>query len=107
MPSNGIVRIGGFGITAVTLIARATIQSLAAESIIGVMLFASAGDLAWWPGWAYMVVLVLGTLLPLLGLLMAMFIVRTILEDRILRQELPGHMEYAECVKWKLVNGIW
>jgi protein-S-isoprenylcysteine O-methyltransferase Ste14 len=38
-----------------------------AESIIGVLLFASAGDLAWWPGWAYIVVLVLSTLLPLTG----------------------------------------
>jgi protein-S-isoprenylcysteine O-methyltransferase Ste14 len=38
-----------------------------AESIIGVLLFASAGDLAWWPGWAYIVVLVLSTLLSLTG----------------------------------------
>ncbi len=211
------------------------------ESIIGVMLFASAGDLSWWPGWAYLVILFLSTLLPLwgpfrldeglieermapkpgakpwdryfvslvglftlaelivpgldhrwnwtpsqpvwkhllgvglillgtlgliwamksnrffssfiriqqdrghqvidagpyqfvrhpgyafwalrtlgvpllfgsdwafivAGLFMAMFIVRTILEDRVLQQELPGYREYAERVTWKLIKGIW
>jgi protein-S-isoprenylcysteine O-methyltransferase Ste14 len=224
-----------------TLIARATIRSLAAESILGVLLFASAGDLTWRPGWAYMAVLVLSTLLPLLGpfrldeglieermsrkpgakqwdryfvalvgfftvaelivpgfdhrwswtppqpvwkhlvgvgfiifgtlgliwamkynrffspfvriqqdrghhvvdggpyrfvrhpgyafwslrtlgipllfgsdwtfivaaLFMAMFIVRTMLEDRVLQQELPGYREYAERVTWKLLKGVW
>jgi protein-S-isoprenylcysteine O-methyltransferase Ste14 len=34
---------------------------------IGVLLFAAAGDLAWWPGWAYMVVLVVSTVLSLAG----------------------------------------
>jgi len=50
-----------------SLAARAAIRSMTAELIIGVVLFASAGDLAWRPAWAYMAVLVLSTLLPLTG----------------------------------------
>ena len=41
------------------------------------------------------------------GLFVAMFIIRTMLEDRILQRELPGYREYAERVTWKLVKGIW
>ena len=50
-----------------SIIARARIHSIVSISIIGIVLFVSAGDLEWWPGWAYMVVLVLSTLLPLTG----------------------------------------
>ena len=222
-------------------IARARIHSVVAASIIGAVLFVSAGDLAWWPAWAYMIVLVFSTILPLFGplrldeglieermsrkpgikpwdryfialvgvftmaelivpgfdhrwnwslpqpmwmhllglalvilgtlglvwamkanrffsafvriqqdrghrvvdagpyrivrhpgytfwslrtfgvpllfgsnpafivggLFVAMFIVRTILEDRVLQKELIGYKEYAERVKWKLAKGIW
>jgi len=49
------------------LIARARIHSVAAALLIGMVLFAAAGDLAWWPGWAYMIVLVVSTILPLAG----------------------------------------
>jgi protein-S-isoprenylcysteine O-methyltransferase Ste14 len=64
-PHRAIVRETGG--RALSLIARATIRSLIAELLIGVVLFASAGDLAWWPAWAYMVILVLSTILPLTG----------------------------------------
>jgi protein-S-isoprenylcysteine O-methyltransferase Ste14 len=238
MPCNGII---GTGDTDLTLIARATIRSLISEVVIGVLLFASAGSLAWWQGWIYMVVLILSTLLPLFrpfrldeglieermsrkpgakqwdkyfvalvglftaaelivpgldhrwmwtppqpvwkhlvgvgliiigtvgmlwamktnrffsafvriqqerghqvvdggpyrfvrhpgyafwsvrtlgvplllgsnwallvaGLFIGMFIIRTMLEDRVLQQELPGYGEYAERVRWKLAKGIW
>jgi protein-S-isoprenylcysteine O-methyltransferase Ste14 len=67
------------------------------------------------PGYAFWGVRTLGV--PLLlgsdwafivaGLFVAMFIVRTTLEDRVLQQELPGYREYAERVKWKLLIGIW
>lgn len=224
-----------------SLIARATTRSIAANLIIGVVLFASAGDLAWWPAWGYVFVLVAATLLPLIGpfrldeglvkermsrkpgakpwdryfvalvglftiaelivpgfdhrwtwtppqpvwrhllglvlvilgtlgliwamkanrffsafiriqqerghqvvdagpyrfvrhpgyaswglrtlgvpllfgsnwafivagLFVVMFIVRTILEDRVLQKELPGYREYAERVTWKIIKGIW
>jgi protein-S-isoprenylcysteine O-methyltransferase Ste14 len=34
-------------------------------------------------------------------------IVRTILEDKTLRAELPGYKEYTERVRYKLVPGVW
>ncbi len=41
------------------------------------------------------------------GLFIAMFVVRTGLEDRVLREELAGYDEYADRVRWKLVKGVW
>ncbi len=40
-------------------------------------------------------------------LLMAIFVVRTSLEDRVLRDGLDGYREYAQRVGAKLVPGIW
>ena len=37
----------------------------------------------------------------------AMSVLRTLLEDRTLRQELDGYADYARRVKYKLVPGIW
>jgi protein-S-isoprenylcysteine O-methyltransferase Ste14 len=53
--------------------------------------------------------LILGSLyafipLALYGVLMT---VRTHLEDRTLRDELPGYSEYAERVRFRLIPGIW
>ncbi|MDH4272812.1 MAG: isoprenylcysteine carboxylmethyltransferase family protein [Candidatus Aminicenantes bacterium] len=36
-----------------------------------------------------------------------LFIVRTALEDRTLRKELPGYQDYARDVRHKLLPGIW
>ncbi len=41
------------------------------------------------------------------GLFVILLIVRTALEDRTLRQELPGYLEYAEKVKYRLIPGVW
>ncbi len=41
------------------------------------------------------------------GLFVFSLIVRTALEDRTLRQELPGYPEYAEKVKYRLIPGAW
>ncbi len=41
------------------------------------------------------------------GIFVAMFIVRTALEDRVLQQELAGYREYSDQVKWKLLWGVW
>lgn len=51
----------------------------------------------------------LGSLYALIpaALIAALFILRTALEDRTLRQELPGYAEYARDVRWRLVPGIW
>jgi protein-S-isoprenylcysteine O-methyltransferase Ste14 len=67
------------------------------------------------PGYAFWSLRTLGV--PLLfgskwaliaaGLFVAMFVVRTILEDRVLQNELPGYKEYAKRVMWKLVRGMW
>ena len=40
-------------------------------------------------------------------LVMAANVVRTALEDRTLREELPGYEEYAQETKYRLVPGIW
>ena len=34
-------------------------------------------------------------------------IIRTALEDRMLREELPGYREYAQRVRFRLVPGVW
>lgn len=41
------------------------------------------------------------------GIAAALLVVRTGLEDRTLRRELPGYVEYAERVKYRLVPGLW
>jgi len=40
-------------------------------------------------------------------LAVASFVVRTALEDKTLREELPGYAEYAQRVKYRLVPGVW
>ena len=53
--------------------------------------------------------LVLGSWWALIpgGLICVLFILRTALEDRMLQDELPGYREYAACVRYRLVPGIW
>jgi protein-S-isoprenylcysteine O-methyltransferase Ste14 len=34
-------------------------------------------------------------------------VIRTALEDRTLRSELPGYKEYAQRVRWRLLPGVW
>jgi protein-S-isoprenylcysteine O-methyltransferase Ste14 len=41
------------------------------------------------------------------GLLVVMFVGRTVLEDRVLKAELDGYREYAARVRSRLVPGIW
>jgi protein-S-isoprenylcysteine O-methyltransferase Ste14 len=41
------------------------------------------------------------------GLIAALFVLRTALEDRTLQAELPGYADYAREVRWKLIPGIW
>ena len=35
------------------------------------------------------------------------FVLRTALEDKTLRQELPGYAEYAKSTRYRLVPGVW
>jgi protein-S-isoprenylcysteine O-methyltransferase Ste14 len=41
------------------------------------------------------------------GLIAGLFAVRTALEDRCLRAELPGYGEYASVTRSKLIPGLW
>ena len=42
-----------------------------------------------------------------MALVMAASVLRTALEDRTLREELPGYEEYASRVRYRLIPGIW
>ena len=37
----------------------------------------------------------------------ALYVVRTYLEDKTLRQELPGYEEYTQRTRYRLLPGIW
>jgi len=41
------------------------------------------------------------------GLIVIIFVIRTALEDRTLREELPGYAEYAQRVHYRLLPGVW
>lgn len=41
------------------------------------------------------------------GLGSVMFVVRTVLEDRMLTAELPGYAEYARKTRFRLMPGVW
>ena len=45
-------------------------------------------------------------IIPALGMV-AVFLVRTHMEDKTLHEELPGYTEYAQKTKYKLVPGVW
>jgi len=53
--------------------------------------------------------LFLGSLYSLIpaALISALFVLRTSLEDRTLREELPGYADYAARVRWRLVPKLW
>jgi protein-S-isoprenylcysteine O-methyltransferase Ste14 len=53
--------------------------------------------------------LALGSWLALVSvaLVAATVVVRTALEDRTLREELPGYVEYAQRVHYRLLPGVW
>jgi protein-S-isoprenylcysteine O-methyltransferase Ste14 len=41
------------------------------------------------------------------GIIIILFFFRTALEDKTLREELPGYSEYAQKVRYRLIPGIW
>jgi protein-S-isoprenylcysteine O-methyltransferase Ste14 len=53
--------------------------------------------------------LVLGSYWALVpgGLCAILFVVRTALEDRTLREKLPGYAEYTARVRYRLIPGVW
>ena len=67
------------------------------------------------PGYVFICILIVGISLAL-GSLWALIpavlsclllVVRTVLEDRMLLTELPGYMDYAQRVRYRLVPGVW
>lgn len=63
------------------------------------------GNLVAWP----FMVLVIGSwwaLLPAVAIVL-LYVLRTALEDRTLREELPGYAEYAQRTRYRLLPGIW
>jgi protein-S-isoprenylcysteine O-methyltransferase Ste14 len=63
------------------------------------------GLLIMFAGWP-LVVDSVWTYLPLVALAIA-YIVRTALEDRTLRRELPGYEDYAKITRYRLLPGVW
>jgi protein-S-isoprenylcysteine O-methyltransferase Ste14 len=67
------------------------------------------------PGYAGVILIILafalimGSLWALIpaGLIGILFVIRTILEDRLLKEELSGYAEYARKVRYRLIPGIW
>jgi len=67
------------------------------------------------PGYTGIVVFMLTTALALnslwtltlSGALSLLLVVRTVLEDKTLQEELPGYKEYTQKVKYRLVPGLW
>jgi protein-S-isoprenylcysteine O-methyltransferase Ste14 len=53
--------------------------------------------------------LALGSLWALIPAILtgSLLVLRTIWEDQMLREELPGYKEYAQRVRYRLVPGIW
>lgn len=59
--------------------------------------------------WMSSIPLIIGSLYTLIPVMIysAMMILRTHLEDRTLREELPGYAEYAERVRFRLIPWVW
>ena len=45
--------------------------------------------------------------LTIAGLMIALFIWRTAMEDRTLRRELPGYEAYSARTRYRLLPGVW
>jgi len=59
--------------------------------------------------WMSSVPLILGSLYAFVPLMLygVMMVLRTHLEDRTLREELPGYSEYADRVRFRLIPWVW
>jgi protein-S-isoprenylcysteine O-methyltransferase Ste14 len=54
--------------------------------------------------------LVLGsvwTFAPVVAMLLLLLMVRTVLEERLLRRDLPGYEQYMNQTRWRIIPGIW
>ena len=60
-------------------------------------------------GYQISLVLIFGSIAGLIPAFIAsfIFVVRTYLEDRMLKEKLDGYLEYSQKVKYRLIPGIW
>ncbi|MGB8494532.1 MAG: isoprenylcysteine carboxylmethyltransferase family protein [Candidatus Acidiferrum sp.] len=79
-----VVRSGPYAVVRHPLYAGVILQSLGVPLLLGSL-------------WSY---------LPVAATI-CLFVVRTALEDRTLRNELPGYAEYAMSTRYRLLPGIW
>ncbi len=80
-----------------TVISKGPYRVVRHPMYVGIILGYVAGPLILGSVWA----------LAMSGLLIALFAVRTALEDRTLCRELPGYKEYAARTRYRLVPGLW
>jgi protein-S-isoprenylcysteine O-methyltransferase Ste14 len=107
----GITRVLGHGAMAVNRYWSGTVHVQSGHRVC------TAGPYRWVRHPAYLAAvfqflwtpLILGSWWALLpaALFSITIVVRTALEDRTLRQELPGYAEYAGRVRYRLVPGVW
>ena len=79
-----VVKSGPYSVVRHPMYAGVILQSLAVPLLLGSL-------------WSYVPV----------GATICLFVVRTALEDRTLRHELPGYAEYAMNTRYRLLPGIW
>lgn len=79
-----VVKSGPYALVRHPMYAGVILQSLAVPLLLGSL-------------WSYVPV----------GATICLFVVRTALEDRTLRNELPGYAEYAMSTRYRLLPGIW
>ncbi|HXR33362.1 MAG TPA: isoprenylcysteine carboxylmethyltransferase family protein [Verrucomicrobiae bacterium] len=79
-----VVTSGPYAVVRHPMYAGVILQSLSAPLLLGSL-------------WSYVPV----------GATICLFVVRTALEDRTLRSELPGYAEYAMSTRYRLLPGIW
>jgi protein-S-isoprenylcysteine O-methyltransferase Ste14 len=79
-----VVKSGPYAVVRHPMYAGVILQSLAAPLLLGSL-------------WSYVPV----------GATICLFVVRTALEDRTLRNELPGYAGYAMSTPYRLLPGIW
>jgi protein-S-isoprenylcysteine O-methyltransferase Ste14 len=60
-------------------------------------------------GYQISLALIFGSIIGLIPALIAsfIFVVRTYLEDKMLKEKLDGYLEYSKEVKYRLIPGIW
>jgi len=79
-----VVKSGPYAVARHPMYAGVILQSLTAPLLLGSL-------------WSYVPV----------AATICLFVVRTALEDRTLRNELPGYAEYARNTRYRLLPGIW